>query len=132
MILFILDQFVICEPLCRVPQDINPDSTTKSAPVGVESKKSTKPPTPNTEETAKESLKPSSSGGAQTPSMLVVLHLHLLELLRVPTLRVPPLAQNQESPRTSPTSPQSYGLGAANGYHPREGSFAPWPKKPLR
>jgi hypothetical protein len=50
---FILDQFVICEPLCRVPQDINLDSSTKSAPVGSESPKVTKPPAPNTEDAGK-------------------------------------------------------------------------------
>jgi hypothetical protein len=50
---FILDQFVICEPLCRVPRDINLDSSTKSAPVGSESPKVTKPPAPNTEDAGK-------------------------------------------------------------------------------
>jgi hypothetical protein len=62
---FILDQFVICEPLCRVPQDINPNSSTKSAPVGGKSPKVTKPPAPNIEEIAQETRKPSSPGGTQ-------------------------------------------------------------------
>jgi hypothetical protein len=35
-----------------------------------------------------------------------------------------------ESPRISPTSPRSYGLGATCGYHHGEGSSVPQPEKP--
>jgi hypothetical protein len=56
---------VICEPLCRVPKDINPDSSTKSALVGSESLKVTKPPTHNIEESVQESLKPLSTSATQ-------------------------------------------------------------------
>jgi hypothetical protein len=64
-LLFILDQFIAHGPLRRVPQDINPDSSTKSAPVGSVSPKVNKLPTPNTEKTAPESPKPPSPGGTQ-------------------------------------------------------------------
>jgi hypothetical protein len=56
---------VISEPLCRVPQYINPDSSTKSVPVGSESPKATKPPTPNAEDIVQESMKPMSPGATQ-------------------------------------------------------------------
>jgi hypothetical protein len=43
---FLLDYFLIHEPLCRVPQNINPDSSAKSALVGSESPKLDKPSSP--------------------------------------------------------------------------------------
>jgi hypothetical protein len=45
-IFFILDYFVTCGPLCRVPQDISPDSSAKTAVVGGESTKVDMPPSP--------------------------------------------------------------------------------------
>jgi hypothetical protein len=36
---FLLDYFLICEPLCGVPQDINLDPSARSAPVDAESPK---------------------------------------------------------------------------------------------
>jgi hypothetical protein len=43
---FLLYYFLICEPLYRVPQDINPDPSAKSAPGDGESLKVDKPPSP--------------------------------------------------------------------------------------
>jgi hypothetical protein len=41
---FLLDYFLICEPLYRVPQDINPDPSAKSALGDGECLKVDKPP----------------------------------------------------------------------------------------
>jgi hypothetical protein len=49
-----------------VPQDINPDSATKSALVGGESLKVGKPSSPEVEKSVAEPPKPSSPKGAQT------------------------------------------------------------------
>jgi hypothetical protein len=56
---------VTCEPLHRVPQDINPDSSTKSVLMNGESSKADKPLTPNTEKSVPESSKLLSPGGTQ-------------------------------------------------------------------
>jgi hypothetical protein len=69
-----------------VPQDINPDSYTKSALIGGESPMVIKHPAPNTKDVTQESWMPLSPGGAKNSLVLVVLRLHLPELLRVPIL----------------------------------------------
>jgi hypothetical protein len=51
--------------LCPECLRINPDFSTKSAPIGGESLKVIKSLAPNTEETAHESQKPPSPSGAQ-------------------------------------------------------------------
>jgi hypothetical protein len=65
MTIFHSDYFVTCEPLCRVPQDINPDPSAKSAPVGNESPKVDKSPSPQGEKTKAESPKPPRPKGAR-------------------------------------------------------------------
>jgi hypothetical protein len=131
-LLFILDQFVIHEPLCRVPQDINLDSSTKNVSVGGKSPKANKPLTPNTKETAPKSLKPPSPGGAHSspgtggaPSLSAWA---ASSLGPVGAFYDPELA---ESPKTFPKSPRSYWLGAAGGYQPGEGWSVPQSKKQL-
>jgi hypothetical protein len=115
-----------------VPSDINPDSSTKSALVGGESPKVTKPPTLNAEETVHESLKASNLDDAQDSS-------GAYKASSLPTRAAPssnPMGASSgpgppESPKISPMRPRSYGLGTAGGYHPREDLLPPWPKKPL-
>jgi hypothetical protein len=108
------------------------DSSTKSAPVCGESPKAAKPPNPNVGETTQESSKPMSPDGAQNS-------LSAGGALTSPN-RVTPSSnpvgtssgpEPTESHRTSPTSPRSYGLGAAGGYNLGEGSSVPWLEKPL-
>jgi hypothetical protein len=114
-----------------VPQDINPDSSTKSSPVGGKPPKATKPPTPNAKETTQESSKSMSPDGTQDS-------LGAGGALTSPTQAasssnpagVSSGPEPTESPRTSPMSPRSYGLGAIGGYHPGEGSSVPQPEKP--
>jgi hypothetical protein len=103
----VLDQFVTCEPLCRVPHDINPESPTKSVPTGGESPKVNEPPTPNAKETALEFSKPLSPCGARSspnaggaPSSNTALNLG-------PANRRP-----DKSPHTTPTNSQSFVLGS--------------------
>jgi hypothetical protein len=109
------------------------DYSTKSAPVGGESPKANKPLTPNTKETAPESLKPPSHGGTHSSPG---------------TGGAPPLStratsspvhagtssgpEPTESPKTFPLSPRSYGLQATGGYQRGEGSSMPRPKKQSR
>jgi hypothetical protein len=64
---FITDYLVNREPLCRVPKDFNLVPSAKSVPVGSESPKVDKPPSPQTEKTTPEPLKPLSPTGAQSP-----------------------------------------------------------------
>jgi hypothetical protein len=90
------------EPLCRVPQDIDPDSSTKSAPVGGESIKVTKPRLPTQRRLHKKLGSPRAQVAHKTPLVLVVLHLHLPELLRVPILQLPHLVWNHLSPPGHP------------------------------
>jgi hypothetical protein len=66
-IFFITDYLVNREPLCRVPQDINPISSAMRVPVGGESPKVDKPLSPQAEKTTPEPLKPLSPTGAQSP-----------------------------------------------------------------
>jgi hypothetical protein len=84
--------------LCRVPQDINPDSSTNYAPTGGEYPKVNKPPTPNTEEIVQGLRCPRAQVVQKTPPMLVVPHLPPPKLLHVPTLWLPPLVWSQLSP----------------------------------
>jgi hypothetical protein len=53
-IYIITDYLVNCEPVCRVPQDINLVPSTKGIPVGGESPKLDKPPRPQAEKTTPE------------------------------------------------------------------------------
>jgi hypothetical protein len=51
-------------PLRRVPQDINPDSSTQDVQMSGKFPKVDKTPTPNAEKTTRESSEPPSLGGA--------------------------------------------------------------------
>jgi hypothetical protein len=62
---FLLDYFLIREPLCKVPQDINPDSSAKSAPVDIESPKMDKPLSPPAKKNVPETSKPPSPKDVQ-------------------------------------------------------------------
>jgi hypothetical protein len=114
-----------------VPQDINPDSSTKSAPVGGESLKVTKPLAPNTKEIVQESRKPQIPGGTQNSPGAGGAPSSPPRTASSPN----PVGASSgpkpaEFPRTSPTSHRSYGLRAASGYHPGEGLSTPRPKNP--
>jgi hypothetical protein len=116
-----------------VPQDINPDSSTKSAPVGGESPKVTNPLAPNTEETAQASRKPLNPSGTQNSPGAGGAPSSPSRAASSPN---PTGASSGPEPagfpRTSPTNPWYYGLRAISGYHPREGSSTPRPKNPPR
>jgi hypothetical protein len=128
---FILYQFVIREPLCKVPQYINPDSSTKSALVGGESPMVTKPPTLNTKETAQESRKPPSLGGTQnSPGAGGAMSSPLRATSSPNPASASSSPEPQEFPRASPTRPRSHGLRAVGGYHPGEGSSRPRSENP--
>jgi hypothetical protein len=115
-----------------VPQDINPDSSVKSAPTGGESLKVDKPPSPQAERTTPDTLKQSnlkgvrgspSAGGAPTsPS-------------RVAPIQDPAdtssMSEPIESSRTSPSSSRSHGLRAVNGPQFGKGSSVPQREKVL-
>jgi hypothetical protein len=99
-----------------VHRDINPDSSTKSALVGGESMKANKPPTPNKRETASESLKPLSPGGAHSSPGTGGVPSSPTQAALNPDPTGPSSGpEPSESPKTFPTSPRSYGLGAAGG-----------------
>jgi hypothetical protein len=99
--------------------------------MGGESPKVTKPSIPNTKEVVQESLKPMSPDGAQdSPGANGAPTLPIRAALSSNPVGVSSGPKPTESPRTSPTSPRSYGLGATGGYHPREGSSVPWLAKP--
>jgi hypothetical protein len=66
--MFPLHYFLICEPLCRVPRDINPISFAKNATTGGESQKVDKPRRPQAEKTAPDNLKPPSPKDMQHSS----------------------------------------------------------------
>jgi hypothetical protein len=116
-----------------VPQDINPDSSTKSAPVGGESLKVTKPLAPNIKETVQESRKPRSPGGTQNSPGADGAPSSPPRAASSPNLvGASSGPKSAEFPRTSPTSYRSYRLRAASGYHPGEGLSMPRPKNPPR
>jgi hypothetical protein len=66
-IFFITDYLVNCEPLCRIPHDINPAPSAKSVLVSSEFPKVDKPLNPQAKKTTPEPSKPSSPTGAQSP-----------------------------------------------------------------
>jgi hypothetical protein len=93
-----------------VPQDINPDSSAKSAPVGSESPRVDKPPSPPTEKTMPESPQAQKMHKA----LLVPVVLHPLPPVppRATTLRVLLQAQSQPSPpKRLPQAPGPMGSG---------------------
>jgi hypothetical protein len=113
--------------MCRVPQDINPDSSAKSALVDNESPKVDKPPSPQTEKTMPESPSPKSArgspgnGGApSSPSRATSCHN---------PVGTSSGSEPDEFPEASPPSSRSYGLETAHGYQPGEGSSVPQSEK---
>jgi hypothetical protein len=121
------------EPLCRVPQDINPDSSTKSVPMSGESLKSNKPPTPKTEKTMLGSSKPLSSGGAQNSPGVGGAPSPSAQAAPSPS----PVgtafgSRTTESPKTSTPISRSYGLGSSSGYPLGGDSSVPHPKRQPR
>jgi hypothetical protein len=121
---------VTCEPLCRVPQDINPDSSTKSVPTSGESPKTNKPPTPNTEKTVLGSSKPPSLGGTQNSPGAGGAPSSFAQSAPSPSpTGASSSSKMAKSPKTSPPSPQSYGLGSVGGYPLGCDSSVPCPEK---
>jgi hypothetical protein len=105
----------------------------KSTPAGGESPKVYKPPSHQAERTALDSLKPSnpkgaqgspSAGGALTSPTRATPDQNPVDACLVPG--------PNESPRASPSSPQSHGLGAAGGSQHGDGSSMPHPKEVSR
>jgi hypothetical protein len=119
--------------MCRVPRDINLDSSTKGISISSESPKVDKPPSPQAEKTMPEPLKPPSpkdargspSTGDAPPSPTRAASGHN----PTGTYSNP---KTVESPVASPSSPRSYGLGAVDGCQPGEGSSEPQSKKLLQ
>jgi hypothetical protein len=99
---------LICDPLCRVPQDINLDPSLKSASASDKSPKVDKPPSPQVERTALDSPKTSSPKVCKAPLVVAVLR-HLQPVPpRARTLWVPLQCRNQMS--TPEHLPQAPGL----------------------
>jgi hypothetical protein len=90
--------FLIHEPLCIVPQDINLDPSTKSAPVDGESPKVDKPSSPQTERTAPNPRSPQAQKVREAPLVLAVLRLLQLVPPRAKTLHAPTQGRSQPSP----------------------------------
>jgi hypothetical protein len=102
----------------------------QSSLVGGESQKVNKPSTPNTKEIAPESLKPPSSGGANSsPSTGGAPSLSARAALSLDPAGTSSSPEPFKSPKTFPTSPQSYGLRAAGGYQPSEDLSMPQREK---
>jgi hypothetical protein len=99
-----------------VPQDVNPDSSPKSAPVGSKSPKVDKPLIPQTMKTTPKSLKlpspksargsPGTGGAPSSPTRGTSGH-NLMGTSSGP--------EPDKFPEASPPSPWSYGLEAAGG-----------------
>jgi hypothetical protein len=99
-----------------VPQDINPDSTTKGAPVGGESPKVDKPPSPQAEKYAVEPPKPSNPKGAQNPASVEGAPTSPTHAASShDAAGTSPWSELAMFPEASPPSPQSYGLRATGG-----------------
>jgi hypothetical protein len=127
---FILDYFVTCAPLCSMPQDINPDSSTKGTPASVESPKEDKPMNPHAKKTMLESPKPPSPRGTQgSPSASGAPSSPTQAASGSNLMGASSAPEPTESPKASPPSPRSYGLGVTGGYQPGEGSSAPQSKR---
>jgi hypothetical protein len=121
------------EPLCRIPQDINLVSSTKSVPIGSESSKVDKPSSPQAEKTTLEPSKPPSPGGTQSPAdvdgaLTSPTHAALSRNARNSS----PMLDPTERPERSPPSPQSYELGVPGGSQQGEGSSVPRSQKQPR
>jgi hypothetical protein len=113
-------------PLYIIPQDIDPVSSMKGAPTGGESLKVDKPPSPQAEKSAPESLKPPSPSNEQgstgtegTPtSSFHGTPSH-------DTMNISQRSELTETPEVIPPSPWSLGLGAPGGPHTSKGSSRP-------
>jgi hypothetical protein len=107
-------------------KDFNPDSAAKSAPIGNESPKVDKPPSPQVERTVPDPPKPTSPKDAQG---FPGAGSALTSPSRAASGQDPASTSSRldpaESPGACPPSPQSYGLGAAGRYQCGEVSFMP-------
>jgi hypothetical protein len=99
-----------------VPQDINPDSSAKSAPVGSKSPNVDKPPSPLAEKSVPKSSKPPDpkdaqgspgAGGALPSPTRAASGQNLMGTSSGP--------EPAKSPEASPPGPRSYGLKATGG-----------------
>jgi hypothetical protein len=134
---------VTCEPLCRVPQDMNPDSSMKSVPMSGESPKVDKPPTPDTKMSVLGSSKPPSPGGARNSPGAGGAHS---SFTKVAPSSGPVGASSgsrpDESPETSPSCPSPMDSGPLmgtllvvtlpcpirrNNHNSTHGLLSPWP-----
>jgi hypothetical protein len=109
-----------------VPQDINLDSAVKSNPVGGESPKVDKPPSPQAEKSASEPSKPPSPKGVQNPTGAESALISLTHATSShDAASTSPRLEPAEFPEAPPPSPQSDGLGATGGPRPGEGLSVP-------
>jgi hypothetical protein len=117
--------------LCRVPWDINPDSSGKSALVSGESRKVDKPPSPQAEKIVPEPSKPPSPkdvqgspvtrGAPPSPTRATSGHY---------SAGASSGPEPAESPKASPPGPRSYGLRSTIGHQTGNGSSVPRSEKP--
>jgi hypothetical protein len=104
---------------------------TKSAPVGGESLKVDRPPSPQVEGNASETPEPSRLNGAQTPVGAKNAPTSSDSALSLVAAHTSPRLKSTDLPEMTPPSPRSYGLGAPSGPHPGEGSSMPQSKRQL-
>jgi hypothetical protein len=130
ILFFILNYFVTCGPLRRALQDINLDSSSKSAPVGGESPKVEKPLSAHVEKTVSESLKPPSPKDTQrSPSVGGAPSFPTHAASDPNPAGTSSGSEPAKSPEDPPPSPRSYGLRVVGWYQPGKGSSAPRPEK---
>jgi hypothetical protein len=99
-----------------VPQDSNPDSAMKSAPVGGVSPKVDKPSTPQAEKSASEPLNPPSPKGVPNPTGAESALTSLTHATSSHNAAdTSPRPKPAEFPKAPPLSPQSDGLRATGG-----------------
>jgi hypothetical protein len=121
----ILEQFPTYAPLCKVPQEINPDSSTQDFQTSGESPKADKPPTLDTKKTTPESSEPPSSGAGVAPSPSAKATPNPYPV------GAPSSPRPTESPKSSPLSSQSFRLRSTGGFPLVGNSSVPQPENPL-
>jgi hypothetical protein len=108
----IFEHLLTYASLHRVPWDINPDSSAQDVWASGESPKVDKPPTPNTEKTAPKPTQPLSPGGAQSSSSASGALSPSAKAGPSPnSIGASPGLKPAKSSKTSPPSPQAFGLG---------------------
>jgi hypothetical protein len=114
---------MIHEPLCRVPQDINLDPSTKSASVGGKNPNMDKPRVLKLTEPPLNPQSPKDSRGS--PGVDGAPPCPTRAALSQNPVGTSSGLESIESLKASPPSPRSYGLRAADGYQHGEGSLVP-------